>query len=67
MNDNKAYVMIICDENENVIETRVFSDVEDYHRAEEEYLSNGIREVCGSGACGCWCGIYKPYNVNKKE
>ena len=59
MNDNKAYVIILCDKNENVIETRVFTNEEDYNRAEKDYLSNGINCVGGMGACGCGCAIYK--------
>lgn len=59
MNGSKAYVIILCDKNENVIETRVFTNEEDYNRVEKDYLSNGIKCKWGIGACGCGCAIYK--------
>lgn len=59
MTTNKSYVIIVCDKNENVIETRVFSDCEAYVRAYSLYEEKMDDGSCGCGACGCACDIIK--------
>lgn len=59
MTNNKSYVIIVCDKNENVIETRVFSNCEEYVRAYALYEDKKDNGSCGCGGFGCACNIIK--------
>ena len=59
MTTNTSYVIIVCDKNENVIETRVFSNYEEYERESVQYADLVDNGACGCGAYGCACDIIK--------